>query len=139
MTKKLIYVLLLGIIAAGFGFYMYNKPHKNIRNSKVDFTMEAKQLFSAFEENESEANTKYLDKIIEVSGTVREANTGEENNISVILESENELSGVICQLDNLTSHKKTNFKPGENVVFKGICTGMLMDVVMVRCIEIQKN
>ena len=32
---------------------------------------------------------------------------------------ENELSGVICQLDNLATHKKTNFNPGENVVFKG--------------------
>jgi hypothetical protein len=118
---------------------MYNKPHKNIGNSKVDFKMEAKQLFAAFEENESEANTKYLDKIIEVSGTVREVNTGEEDNISVILESENELSGVICQLDNLTTHKKTNFSPGEKVIFKGICTGMLMDVVMVRCVEVEKN
>ncbi len=139
MKKYLIYIILLGLIGAGFGFYIYNKPHKNIKNIKVDFKIEASQFLAAFEENESEANTKYLDKIIEVRGTVREVNSDEEGNISVILDSENELSGVICQLDNLTTHKRTNFNPGENVAFKGICTGMLMDVVMVRCVEVQKN
>ena len=139
MKKYLIYILLLGLIGAVFGFYMYNKPHKNIKNSKVDFTMEANQLFAVFEENEQEANTKYLDKIIEVTGTVRSVDAAEKGNISVILESENDMSGVICQLDNLTSPKRTNFSSGEKVTFKGICTGMLMDVVMVRCVEVEKK
>jgi uncharacterized protein HemX len=137
MKKYLSYAILLVIIGIGVGFYMYNKPHQNIKNSKADFKIEANQLFATFDENESEANTKYLDKIIEVKGTVREVSVDEEGNINVMLDSESELSGVICQLDNLTTHKKTNFSPGEKVTFKGICTGMLMDVVMVRCVEIE--
>lgn len=139
MKKYLVYIILLALIGGVIGIYMYNKPHKNIKSSNTDFKLEASQLFSAFEENESEANTKYLDKIIEVSGVVREMDADDEGNINVILESDNELSGVICQLDNLTKHKKSNFNPGENVVFKGICTGMLMDVVMVRCVEVEKQ
>jgi len=139
MKKYLFSIGLLGLIGASIALYLYNKPHKDIKTSKTDFTMEAEQLFSEFEENEAVANTKYLDKLIEVKGTVREVSSDDEGNVSVILNSENELSGVICQLDNLTSHEKTNFNPGESVAFKGICTGMLMDVVMVRCIEVKVN
>ncbi len=137
MKKYLFSVGLLGLIGVGIAFYLYNKPHKDIKSSKTDFTMEAEQLFSEFEENEAEANIKYLDKIIEVKGTVREMSSDEEGNVSVILNSKNDFSGVICQLDNLTTHKKTKFNPGESVVFKGICAGMLMDVVMVRCVEVE--
>jgi hypothetical protein len=46
---------------------------------------------------------------------------------------------VNCQLDELTEHKNTTFTPGDKVIFKGICTGMLMDVVMVRCVEVETN
>ena len=137
MKKYLFSIGFLGLIGASIALYLYNKPHKNIKNSKTDFTMEAEQLFSEFEENEADSNTKYLDKLIEVKGIVREMNSDDEGNVNVFLKTENELSGVICQLDNLTSHEKTKFNPGESVAFKGICTGMLMDVVMVRCVEVE--
>ena len=46
------------------------------------------------------------------------------------------LGGVICQLDELSEHKRTEFETGETVQLKGRCTGMLMDVVLVRCVEL---
>lgn len=138
MKKYLIFAILVGIVAAGFGFYMYNKPHKNIESSKVDFKMEAKTLFAEFEENEAAANTKYLDKIVEVSGIVKAVNS-EDGETSIMLETGNEMSGVNCSLDNLTKHKRVTFTIGEKVSFKGLCTGVLMDVVIVRCVEVEKK
>lgn len=105
-----------------------------MEKAEADMTLESTALFSAFEANEAEANEKYLDKVIKISGTVKEVNTDEEGNISLTLESGNELFGVICQMDNLTKQEKTDFKIGEQVTLKGICTGMLMDVVLVRCV-----
>ena len=137
MKKFLFSFGLIGLLGVGFGIYMYNKPHKDIKKSTADIKIEANQLLTDFEENEAEANTTYLDKLIEVTGTVREVSKDEEGNVSVILESENPLAGVICQLDNLTAHNKTSFEPGEKVAFKGLCTGMLMDVVLVRCVEVE--
>lgn len=102
--------------------------------AKVDVALEASELFTAFETNEAEANEKYLDKIIKVSGTVKEVSTDDKGNISVTLESGSEMFGVVCQMDDLTKHAKTNFEPGEQITFKGVCTGMLMDVVLVRCV-----
>jgi hypothetical protein len=139
MKKFLFSFGLIGLIGVGVGLYIYNKPHKDIKKSKPDFKIEASQLLAEFEENETEANTKYLDKLIEVEGTVREVSLDDEGNVSVILESENPLSGIICQLDDLATHEKESFDPGEKVTFKGLCTGMLMDVVLVRCVEVDNN
>ena len=139
MKKYLFSFGIIGLIGLVVGLIIYNKPHKDIKSSAADLQIEASQLLSQFEENESNANTKYLDKLIEVSGSIRETSTDEDGNINVILESENPLSGVICQLDNLTEHKNTSFKPGEKVAFKGLCTGMLIDVVLVRCVEVENK
>ena len=135
--KKLIGIgFLLALLGLGVGYFMYNKPHQNMEKAEADMTLEATTLFSAFESNEAEANEKYLDKIIKISGTIKEVNIDEEGNISLTLESGNELFGVICQMDNLTKQEKTDFKIGEPVTLKGICTGMLMDVVLVRCVVV---
>lgn len=133
--KKLLGIgLLLALIGLGVGYFMYNKPHQNMERAKADVSIKATELFSAFESDESAANEKYLDKIIQVSGAVKEVSTDEEGNISLTLESGSEMFGVICQMDNLTEHEKTDFQPGEQVTLKGKCTGMLMDVVLVRCV-----
>lgn len=135
--KKLLGIgLLLALIVGGAGYFMYNKPHQNMEKAKADVVLDARELFTAFEANETEANQKYLDKVVKVSGLVKEVSTDEEGNVSVTLESGSEMFGVICQMDNLTQHDKTDFKPGEQVTFKGICTGMLMDVVLVRCVVV---
>ena len=136
MKKYLYVLLLLGIAALAVGYKVYNKPHQNIAASKADITMNAQDLFGAFADDETTANEKYLDKLIAVSGIVKEVNVEEEGMTSVTLETTDETFGIICQMDNLTKHKRTNFQIGEKVKFKGLCTGMLMDVVLVRCVEI---
>ncbi len=137
MKKYLKYILLLTVVG-GVGFYFYsNKPHKNMTKAAVEMQLSSIQLFADFENNEEEANGKYLDKIMEVSGKVKEISLDEEGRTSITLESGSEMFGVICQLDNLTKHARTNFKEGEEIKLKGICTGVLMDVILVRCVEIK--
>jgi hypothetical protein len=133
------YIIILGVVlltVCVFGYFQYNKPHEDINSAASDLKIEAPELFTEFETDEATANTKYLDKIVEVSGVVREVSPDEEGQLSVTLDSGSDLFGVICQLDNLTEQKKTDFKVGEEVTLKGICTGMLMDVVLVRCVAI---
>ena len=136
MKKYLKYILLLAVLGGVFGFYMYNKPHKNMNSARADLKLSAIQLFADFESDEVQANTKYLDKVMEVEGIVKEITQDENGMTTVTLEAGSEMFGVICQMDNLSKHKRTNFKEGEQVKFKGICTGVLMDVVLVRCVEV---
>lgn len=134
MKKVLITLLFLAAIGMGVGYLIYNKPFEDMNRAKADATLSASELFTAFESDEAAANEQYLDKVVQVSGTVREASTDASGIISITLESGNELAGVICQLDNLAEHPRKEFKPGEQITIKGVCTGMLMDVVLVRCV-----
>lgn len=135
MKKIIIIGILLAIVGVGVGYMIYNKPHKNIHSAKPDFTMTATALFRDFETNESAANAKYLDKVIEIEGTVQSVSK-EESNISIMLYAGGMLGGVICKMDELSEQKRTSYEEGENLQLKGICTGMLMDVILVRCVEL---
>lgn len=136
MKKYLKYFVGILIVAVGTGAYMYYKPHQNIKTAKVDISLPAAAVFTAFESDEAAANTKYLDKIVAVNGTVKEVNKNEDGITTVTLDAGQDMFGVICQLDELTKHPREDFPIGQKVQFKGVCTGMLMDVVLVRCVEI---
>lgn len=137
MKKALIIILALAVVGGFFGYRMYNKPHKDMTEAESDLKVSAEELLSSFENDETNANAKYNDKVVEVSGSVSDVSTDEDGNVKVTLDAGNPMGGVICQLDNLSEHKRTDFPIGEEVAFKGLCTGYLMDVVLVRCVEVQ--
>lgn len=135
MKKVLTIGLALLIIGLGVGYFMWNKPHENIEKAKADIAMSAAELFDAFEKDENAANGQFLDKVVSVTGTIRSVELDQEVK-KVVLDSNDEMFGIICELDALSTPKRLDFKVGEQVNFKGKCTGMLMDVVIVRCVEI---
>lgn len=134
MKKFLIITVILVIGAAIFGYMQWNKPKEDIGAAKSDETISANALLTAFQTDEAAANTKYNDKVVEVSGEVREV-TATEGKTIVRLDAGDSMDGVTCELDAEITHKRTDFKTGDPVTFKCTCTGMLMDVVLVRCVE----
>ena len=136
MKRLLLIGLGAALIATIIGLAMYHKPHQSMTKAKPDYTLSAQALFSEYEADEANSNKKYLDKVIIVSGEVLTSDT-ESDQTRITLDAGGMLGGVICQLDPLSEHSRTSFSPGESVGFKGLCTGMLMDVVLVRCIEVK--
>ena len=134
--KKYIRILVLLSFAGLFiGFKMYHKPHEDMTTTKASFELSAAELYEAYQNNEAEANKKFLDKIIIVEGLIKE--TSEDGgSLSVVLESDDMMFGIRCELDILSKHDQTEFIIGGKIKFKGICTGSLMDVVLVRCVEV---
>ena len=140
MKKIALYGLLIAMLCGGgIAWYQYNKPHVNIEKTAADVVIAAQALYEAYERDEADANALYLGKIIQVSGVVTEVTQDEEGIAKIFLDSGNPLGGVICQLDPLSKHLRTNFEEGEEIALKGKCDGMLMDVVITRCIEISKQ
>lgn len=137
MKKYILYgVILVAVVGAVVAYRMYNKPFANMEKAEADATIDAQALYADFEADEAAANTKYLGKVVEVSGTVKEVKKDEAGKISIILDSGNELAAIVCELDELTQHPKTDFAAGEQIKVKGNCTGILMDVVLVRCVVV---
>ncbi len=136
--KYVISIVLVILLAGGVGYYYYNKPNDSLEDAIPAFTMTADQLFSAFESDEAGANKKFLDKVVEVKGKVQGVNCEKPAGTSVTLETESGMFGVICKMDSTIS-EPVNYKTGDEVIIKGMCTGMLMDVVLVRCVPSEKK
>jgi hypothetical protein len=136
MKRYLLPLLALGLIGATVGYTLWNKPHKNMENVRADLSIGAAELFNDFNTDENAANAKYLGKTIAVTGQVKEVTPGEDGPAKVSLETGSDF-GVLCELDPLTEHARTDFQPGETVTLKGDCAGFNFDVQMSRCVEVK--
>ncbi len=138
MSKKLIFlsVLVVGILSAAAWFYtLYNKPHVNTQEVEADVVMDSQLLVDEFEANEDEANAKYLDQVIQIKGPINEV-FSEEGKTIIVIGTGDVFGNVRC---NMLSEEKTTsntLKKNQIITIKGICTGYLMNAVLVRSVII---
>tara|TARA_B110000240_G_scaffold15491_1_gene15843 strand:+ start:242 stop:658 length:417 start_codon:yes stop_codon:yes gene_type:complete len=138
MKKISIYILIISLLGIFIGYKMYNKPHINVAEKPVDISITANTLLVNFSSDEITANSKYLDKIIAVKGMVTNVEfNGEKAAIS--LETEDDFGSVVCYLIKDEFKKSAEIKEGQEIVLKGICTGFLMDVILVKCVIINSK
>ena len=70
MKKKvLIAVTVFLVLAFATYKYMY-KSHRNISTETVSYSASVKEVYTAFQQNDSLANAKYIDKTIEIYGKI---------------------------------------------------------------------
>lgn len=134
MKKIIIPLIIFAVLAAGIGYYMYNKPVASLNDAKADVTVTADQLLTDYESNEAAANDKYLGKVVEVSGTVSQVSTEEGKN-KVHFETSNPIATVISELDEGNSAE--GIAVGTHAKVKGMCSGYLSDVILVRSTVVQ--
>lgn len=135
--KRLLPILaLLALAGAGVAYYLWNKPHQNMQTAKADLALDAAKLFEAYNADETGSNALYLEKIIAVTGRVKEVKKNEDGTTRIMLDTGQDF-GVSCELDALSKHPRTDFTIGETVVFKGTCTGLNFDVQLARCVEVR--
>jgi hypothetical protein len=126
----LLFLLILGCIF--IALYLFNLKDKDLQKVKPDAVISATELQKVFETNESKADSIYLNKIIEVSGTIRSVNPGEDKAVNISLETENPLSSIICTFKSLPD--SSGIKPGDQITIRGELTGFLLDVLLNNCI-----
>ncbi|MFN0036017.1 MAG: OB-fold protein [Saprospiraceae bacterium] len=136
MKRILLLIVGLGLVGAAIGYALWNKPHENMATSKADSTVDASMLFKEYNTDETSANAKYLGKTIAVTGKVKETSKTDGAPVKVTLETGDEFA-VICELDALSQHSRTDFAAGETVTFKGKCDGINLDVQLSRCVEVK--
>jgi hypothetical protein len=139
--KKIISVLIfiaLGLLALAVSTYLFiNQPKKSTASRKAKFTVTAQQLLSEFESGEEAANAKYLDKVVLVEGTVSTVDA-ENGRTTIMLDTGNPLGRISCELSADESAKGVTLKENDTAKIKGICTGILMDVVLVDCVIVNE-
>jgi tRNA_anti-like len=134
MRKYLVFtgsILLAGLVI--WGIYFYKMPHKSVAGEKPEVKIEAGELYRQYQKDENGSNKKYLNKVIEIKGTVRDVQKN-DTSMNVLVGDPNAAGGVSCSFI---------FEPGKNLnipqtgavsIIKGKCTGFLMDVILVDCV-----
>lgn len=131
MKKKIaIFVVFAIMIGLAVGYYMYNKPHKNIAEATPDFISTADKLYEEYTADEKASNTKYLDKVIELTGNVLKLNLENALEPNVVLIAADGEGTVTCGFkpENLETINKLT--AGTTVKIKGQCKGMTGDAAL---------
>lgn len=126
-----IFFLVVLVVAAVLLYFYYKKP-ADIRTAVANYETTAPALLAEFNNNEATANAKYLDKVIAVEGTISKVNS-DAGNPTVFLETGDPMASVTCSFYDTESGVLKNLKPGSTIKIKGVCTGVLMDVVLNKC------
>ena len=116
MTKNKITLITISLLffIAFFGtiFFTYNKPHKDFSAAQTDITLEAVELYEHYQNDLSDANLKFLDKVLLVNGIVTELNS----NLVIVG------GNVVCSLDS-SYVLDTGIKLDDKISVKGRCIG----------------
>ena len=129
-------VILLALAGAGYGWYAFQKVPPDIREQKAGIEITAVDLLKTFQQDEMAANAKYVDKVLMVTGTVTGIQTDSSGQATVSLQTNDLLAAVTCSFYQDDEGVK-KIKAGSPVRIKGMCTGMLTDVVLNKCSLVQ--
>lgn len=137
--KKYKYLLIAGfLIACAGAFYIsreISRKPANAGDKEADFTLTAEQLQKDFE-NEEAASKKYMDKVIQVSGTISDIATNEKRT-DISLETPDPMTAITIQVLPEEKEKATKYKTGDKISLKGICTGKLTDIELNKGVILQ--
>jgi hypothetical protein len=136
MKKKyiIIAVVLIAIIAAVVVINTIFRSYKSLVKAKPDFIFEASGFISTYEANEKQSDSIYIDRIIQVKGPVAEILQEEELKYTLMLRDDRSFAGINCSMDEEFNDEIANLSVGDTVIVKGVCAGMLMDVILTRCV-----
>lgn len=137
--RKLVIFLIIAVLAGiGIGYYFFSKTVPSLVDETPVAVLTADELCSDYEEDETAANTSYLDKVIEVSGTVSSILQDTSGTV-LMLGTEAGFYSVSCKLEP-GMEPLPGTKEGSNVRLKGMVNGLnLVDVNMNRCVPMQSN
>lgn len=112
------FMVTIVIIGGGFAWWIFHKPHRNI-NNEVAVKTSANTLLDAFKQNEKTASTQYTDKVLELSGTVKEASKNEAGNWVINIENDAHTGSITVAFSAL----QDSLQPFDSIAYKGICAG----------------
>ena len=128
--RNIVFTLGCGFVAflAGVLVYLYNQPQPSLV-STTGIPVTATELYARFYADHLQANTVYLNKVLQVSGQVLTIKNTPHAGSVVILNTGDPLYGVACTLNRLQSTGRL-VQPGEKIIIKGVCSGYISHVML---------
>lgn len=128
----------VAVVGGIFAWKEYNRGVAGVSDMATVAQVQAPDLLAEFAADEAAATAKYVgttEQAIEVSGPIRSMENADDGKVTIVLETDDALAGIVCEF--AAADVPETWRAGATVTVKGICTGMLMDVVLVRCVPVQ--
>lgn len=118
-------MILLVVSGSGVVYYLFNMPHRNIQESKTDFSVLATEVVNEYLANAEMANDKYLQeegdsKILAVTGKIFAMSEDQNNQKVILLKDPSEKAGVSCTFTETTNMHTKDLQIGQTVTLKGV-------------------
>jgi len=111
-------IVIVVIAGAGFAWWVYHKPHRNI-NDEIAVKVATNALIEAFKQNEKTASAQYNDKVLELSGIVKDASKNDAGNWVINIENDAQTGSITVAFSAL----QNTVQPFDSISYKGICAG----------------
>lgn len=126
--------LILGPVLAFASFKIGEKQvmgqtHQQTKDVKADFVTTADGLLSEFLANDTAANRKYLDKMVEVKGMGAEVQVLEDST-STLKFADSTGSYLIFSFEKENMEEIKKIQPGVPVTVKGVCSGSIFSEIL---------
>ena len=136
-SKIAVGIILLVSIGVMVALNLFHQPHIDVKTSDAGIVISTQDILNDYQEDESLANNKYADQIIQIKGVISDISIEDGSSI-IIFKDENGLSSVMCHMSPEENLKVLKLKRDKQITVKGICTGYLLDMIMVRCIIVNQ-
>ncbi len=127
MNRKKILIGIAIILVAGITViaYMLNMPERDVQGADSDFQIPSTALVQEYLDDAAAANKKYLDAsgestILEVTGIIADISKDFNDQVVVLLKSDDDPAGVSCTFTHETNASTDDLSLGMEVVIKGV-------------------
>ncbi len=136
-TYILLSLVILIAITVIIGFYVWNKPHENIKDA-IAVKTNAINLYQSLANDSSRAKLIFVNKVVAVTGKVKRVFENQKKQQVIFLQTNVNDGSVNCTLEE----KVENINEGDTLTLKGICIGysgedvdmqLPGDVFLIRC------
>lgn len=125
---KTVIALIIVLSAAGYyAYYEFNRKNEALENIQPAYSVSAVEATDEFSKNSTAALKKYVDKVIEVEGQVKNVETTEKGDVTIVVGEENNMSSLRFSMDSTETKKASLIKIKSTLHLKGICTGYNAD------------
>jgi hypothetical protein len=130
MSRKSTIIVAAILVAAAIGIYAwreFNRTNEDLTGINPAYTVNAQTLIGEFGSNDSAANARYLGRVVQVEGMVKQVEKDEEGKYTVVLGDTADMSSVRCAMDSVHAGSASSLQRGQSVKVKGAFTGFKKD------------
>ncbi|MDD7913082.1 OB-fold protein [Polaribacter ponticola] len=140
-NKLFLTFILLLLLVNGYYYIvpLFISSDKNLEHEIAEMVLTSNDLVKSYNKDEKKSNALYAGKIIEITGFVEKVSFLNNRN-TIILKSNTENFGVICDVHPNDFENLKELKENQKIRVKGICKGFLKDVILLNCsIDLKPN